>query len=81
MVDALHHAVGNLLSYLHTHVVGGLLLVVAGICTVVETLDEGIHVGSVNLHLCEIFLQTLGLCHTHSIAEGIDVGFEVGLLC
>ena len=70
MVDTLYHLVGNLLTNLNTGIVSGLLLVVTSIGTFVQTLDELTHVGSVHTKTVnEIFLQTLSLGHTNSIAH------------
>ena len=43
--------------------------------------NDEVHIGGVDLHLCEIFLQTLCLRESHSVAHGVDVVFKVGLRC
>ena len=80
MIDTLHHLVTDLLTNLDTSIVGSLLLVVAGICTVVQTLDEIIHISSVHTEtLYEILFQTLSLCHTDGITHRVNVVFKIGL--
>ena len=80
MVDALHHLVGNLLTNLDTCIVGGFLLVVAGIGTLVQSLEEFIHVGGIHTEVShQIIFQTLCLCHTDGIAQCVNIVLQVGL--
>ena len=79
VVDALNHAVRDLLTDLHTHIVSGLLLVVASVSTVVQTLYEFVDIGGVDVHLQQILLQTLGLSHTDSVAQCVYVVLKICL--
>ncbi|CUQ14261.1 Uncharacterised protein [Segatella copri] len=80
MVDTLNHLVRDLLTNLNTCVVSSLLLVVTSVGTIVKTLDEIIHVSSINAHaLYHKLLQTLSLRHTHSIAHSIYISLEICL--
>ena len=77
MVDTLHHTVGNLLTNLNTCIVSSLLLVVASVGTLVQTLNKLSHVGGINFQITyEILLQALCLCHTDGIAQGVDISFQ-----
>ena len=74
MVDALDHTVGNLLTDLNTGIVGGLLLVVTSVGTLVQTLDEIIHIGSIHVEATyQIILQTLSLSHTDGVTHGVNI--------
>ena len=79
-VNALKTEVANLLTDLDTHIVGSLLLVIAGICALTQTLNESIHVCSVYIHLNEILLQTLCLCQTDGVRQCVYVVLKVRLV-
>ena len=80
VVDTLDHTGRDLLTNLDTGIVGGLLLVVASVGTLVQTLDELTHIGCVNTQTTyKVFLQTLSLCQTNGITHGINIALQACL--
>ena len=70
MVDAPHQLVAELLANLYTGIVCSLLLVVAGIGTLVEALYEFVDICCVNAKVAhEIVFQSVRLSHTDSVAQ------------
>lgn len=70
-MQALHNA----------HVVGEFLFVVGSLHTVDVALEEFVNIGRVAARLAEVVLEfafALRHGHTHFVAEGVDVGLEVG---
>ena len=77
MVDTLHHTIRDLLTNLDTSIVSSLLLVVASIGTLVETLDKVVDVSGVNIETAyEILLQTLSLSHTDGVTQSVDITLQ-----
>ena len=78
VVDALNHLLTDLLANLQACIVSSLLLVVASICSFVQTLDELVDVGCVDVHAhCQVLLEALSLCDTECIAQCVKVTLKV----